>query len=298
MCSKLNLFKDRIEEGKLLRELSTFGIGGPARYFLEVQTIEEMQEAIAEAAKATLPYIVIGKGSNCLFDDRGFDGLCILNKINSCSFKESQVFVGAGYSFSLLGAQTARKGLSGLEFASGIPASVGGAVYMNAGANGKETSDCLIDVTYVDDKGDVLVLRKESLQFSYRYSSFQKMKGAIVCVSFSLTSSLDARQEQLKLIDYRTKTQPYGDKSAGCVFRNPEDTSAGALIEKCGLKGTKVGGAEVSLLHANFIVNKEEATCSDVLELVDLIKEIVKQKMGVELEMEIRRIPYTFKDDV
>lgn len=279
-------------QGKLLSELTTFGIGGPAKYFTEASSIQEMQEVILAAHKAALPFIVLGKGSNTLFDDRGFNGLVILNKIAFLKWNNNSLHVGAGYHFSLLGAQTARKGFSGLEFASGIPGSVGGAVYMNAGANGGETFDCLTEVEYVNEKGEYLVYSKEKIDFGYRFSSFQKQRGAIVSARFLLRTSEEARQKQLSLIDYRMKTQPYKDKSAGCVFRNPEGGSAGALIDACGLKAAAIGGAIVSPMHANFIVNGGSATAQDIKQLADLVKNVVKEKKGVDLEMEIRSIPY------
>ena len=286
-------YYSRLLPHKLLKQLSTFGIGGPAKFFIEISTIEDMQGLIAFCARERLDYLVIGKGSNCLFDDRGFDGVVILNKISFCKFQKEQVHVGAGYSFSLLGVQTARKGLSGLEFASGIPATVGGAIYMNAGANGQETKDNLLEVSFVNEKGDLEILSKNQLSFSYRSSSFQKRKGAIVAATFGLEVSLEARKKQLTIIEYRTKTQPYGEKSAGCVFRNPLEGSAGALIEKSGLKGQSIGGAEVSSLHANFIINKEDAKADDILSLAKHVQEKVKERLGVDLEMEIRCIPYS-----
>ncbi|MFI5334451.1 MAG: UDP-N-acetylmuramate dehydrogenase, partial [Chlamydiales bacterium] len=240
-----------------------------------------------------LPYLIVGKGSNSLFDDRGYNGLVILNKIAFCDENESGKFhVGSGYSFSLLGAQTARKKWAGLEFASGIPASVGGAVYMNAGANGCETKDTLVDVTYITEEGTSEVLPKEAVTFGYRFSSFQQKKGAIVSATFQLHPSEEARRKQLKIIEYRTETQPYGEPSAGCVFRNPSGNFAGALIEQAGLKGAKIGGALVSLLHANFIVNGGGATAKDVLALASHVQEQVKQKTGIDLEMEIRYVNY------
>lgn len=184
MNNKLRFLSD-----KSLKDLSTFGIGGPARYFIEVTEIDQMKEVILYCLEAGVPYIVIGKGSNCLFDDRGFDGLVILNKISFCTINGTSVHVGAGYSFSLLGVQTARQGLSGLEFACGIPASVGGAVYMNAGASGQETKDFLTEVTYIDDRGQMVILSRSDMTFSYRKSSFQQVKGAIVAAAFLLPSS-------------------------------------------------------------------------------------------------------------
>lgn len=282
----------RFQKDKLLAPLSTFGIGGPSRYFIEVTTFAEMQEVVCQCKRDGLPYLILGKGSNVLFDDQGFNGLVVHNKIHFCELNENVAYVSGGYSFALLGVQTARKGLSGLEFASGIPASVGGAVFMNAGANGFETAQTLKEVTYVDEWGDLHVLPKEKLKFGYRTSSFQEKKGAIVAARFELTSSLDARKNQLKIVDYRTQTQPYGEKSAGCIFRNPGKEAAGALIQQCGLKGVSIGGAEVSLLHANFIVNKGNATAQDVRDLANFVKNSVLEKTGVELIMEICQVPY------
>lgn len=274
-----------------LSEFSTFGIGGNVRHFLEASTIAEMEDALHFARVEKIPFLILGKGSNCLFSDQGFDGLAILNKIDFCEFQENRVHVGSGYSFSLLGVQSARKGLSGLEFASGIPATVGGAVFMNAGANGKETFDSLESVLYLHEDGSKKEYKKEELSYGYRTSSFQKMKGAILAASFVLFPDSNARPSQLKIIDYRLKTQPYKDKSAGCVFRNPSaEISAGALIDRCGLKGLSIGGAKVSEMHANFIVNANGASSSDVLSLIRIIQEKVFEKTGIHLEPEIRFI--------
>lgn len=280
-----------LERNRLLSTLSTFGIGGPARYFAEARDLPRLQELIAYCFEEQIPYFILGKGSNCLFDDQGFDGLVILNKINHCQIEDMQATAGAGYSFSLLGIQTARKGLGGLEFASGIPGSVGGAVFMNAGANGKETCDALVSVTFVNEKGEIHTFLKSDLQFRYRFSSFHEMKGAIAEARFQLNLSPEARKTQLKIVDYRMQTQPYKDKSAGCIFRNPPEHSAGALIEKCGLKAVSIGGAKVSPMHANFIINAGHATAKDVLELAAHVKEKVFQETGVSLEMEVRYVP-------
>ncbi len=281
----------QFEVDKPLSQLSTFGIGGPARFFTEVQKTEDLQAVLKYCHAQNLPFLIVGKGSNCLFDDRGFDGVVVLNKIVFCQWEWPIVHAGAGYSFSLLGTQTARKGWAGLEFASGIPGSIGGAVYMNAGASGTETCEALTEVSFVNEQGDLEVLKRDQIAFSYRFSNFQKRKGAIASAKFLLGPSEEARKKQLGIIDYRTRTQPYSDKSAGCVFRNPESHSAGALIQQCGLKGKRIGGAEVSTLHANFIVNKDNATSQDVLALAEEVKKTVKEKTGVELEMEVRYIP-------
>lgn len=281
-----------MQRNQPLSKYSTFGIGGDAKYFTEVKTLQELQRALSFCKENKLKFHILGKGSNSLFDDRGFDGVVILNKISFCEINGEIVSVGAGYNFSLLGNQTARKGLCGLEFASGIPATVGGAIYMNAGANGKETCENLIEVTFVDADGEIQIFPKEKLVFSYRTSCFQKMQGAIVSAKFHLGLSSLAREVQKQIIEYRTKTQPYGELSCGCIFQNPEGISAGALIEKCGLKGMRVGDAEVSHLHANFIVNKGKAKASDVKKLAELIQAKVREKTGIDLHLELRSISY------
>ncbi len=278
---------------KLLSELCTLGIGGPARYFAEVRAIEMMQKALQECRKADIPYLVLGKGSNCLFDDRGFNGALLLNKIDFLETPAPGLFhVGAGYSFSLLGTQTARQQWAGLEFASGIPGSVGGAVFMNAGANGRETCESLLSVDYIDENGSLHVLKREELQFSYRHSPFQELQGAIVGATFSLTHDPTARERQLKIIQYRKETQPYSDKSAGCIFRNPSCGHAGALIDQAGLKGKQCGGAKVSEMHANFLINADKATAEELLQLIEIVQQEVMRHHGIALEAEVRCIPY------
>jgi UDP-N-acetylmuramate dehydrogenase len=280
------------QENKMLKEVCTFGIGGPARYYTEVKTIDEMRCAFEFCKNRKTPFFILGKGSNSLFHDNGFDGLVIANKIDFFENPSPGIYhIGSGYSFSLLGVQTAKQNWSGLEFASGIPCTVGGAVYMNAGASGADTSQCLATVDFLTSEGLFKVLTKKELEFNYRYSSFQKMNGSIVGATFKLIKNPEARVKQLEMIAYRTKTQPYGEKSAGCVFRNPECGRAGALIEKANLKGISCGGASVSHLHANFIVNKGKASCQDVLNLIEIIKQKVKAHSGIELEIEIRSIP-------
>lgn len=286
---------ETFQQNRRLSEFTTFGIGGFARYFIEIRQVAEMQAVLAFCHQHQLPYFILGKGSNVLFDDRGFDGLVIANRIDKINTPAPGLFhVGAGYSFSLLGSQTARQGWSGLEFASGIPASVGGAVYMNAGANGRETCETLVSVDFIQSDGTFVCFSRTDLTFSYRFSPFQRQKGAIVGATFQLIPSPDAREKQLEIIQYRKKTQPYGDKSAGCFFRNPACGAAGALIDQLGLKGMRVGGAEVSNLHANFIINAGTATCQDILNLAEQIKKIAKEQCHIDLESEVRYVPYCY----
>lgn len=280
-----------IKEHVSLKNYSTFGIGGNARYFTEVTSEEGFKKAFAFSRQKKVPFFVLGKGSNSLFSDEGFDGLVILNKMQKISIEKTRVKAESGASFSLLGVQTARKGLSGLEFASGIPATVGGAVFMNAGASGSEVCDVLKRVRFLPFDGEAKEFFREELKFAYRASPFHHMRGAILEAEFELKANQAARSHQKQIIEYRTSTQPYGEKSCGCIFRNPEGNAAGALIEKCGLKGAAVGEASVSDMHANFIVNKGNARARDVLELIEKVRKEVEGKTGIHLECEVRQVP-------
>lgn len=277
---------------KSLASLSTLGIGGNANFYLEIKTIEEMQNAILFCKTEKIPFFILGKGSNCLFDDRGFKGIVLHNKIDFLIQDENLFHAGAGYSFSRLGTLSAKEGFGGLEFASGIPASVGGAVFMNAGANGAETKDTLESVDFIDENGMLYHYKKQELSFSYRKSSFQDKKGAIVSARFLLEKNSAARNLQLNIIQKRKETQPYSDKSAGCIFRNPENQKAGQLIDHCGLKGLSVGDASVSSLHANFLINRKTASSLEFKELIKKVQNKVFEKTGITLECEIRYIPY------
>lgn len=278
---------------KPLKDFSTFKIGGKAKFFSIAKTKEDMCMQLLFCQKHNIPVFILGKGSNTLFDDRGFNGLVIQNRIDYLNIKENQFEVGSGYSFARLGVRSAGLGFSGLEFAAGIPATVGGAVFMNAGAGGQETKDTLTSVTYFTIDGEEKVFKKEDLKFGYRVSPFQKWQGAIVEATFELSVLKGAKATQKKALEYRLKTQPYKDPSIGCIFRNPSpDAAAAFLIDKSGLKGMEVGGVKVSEKHANFIVNTKEGKASDVLDLIQKVKEKVYKETGILLEEEIRLIPY------
>lgn len=282
----MEIFQDR-----LLKDYSTFKIGGKANFLVEIRTAEEASKALDFAKQNQLNWLTIGKGSNCLFPDHGFIGLVIVNCINHFQQQDHLFKAGAGFSFAYLGVKTAALGYSGLEFASGIPGSVGGAVYMNAGASGKETFDVLKNVTFLSSDGEIETFDREKLSFSYRKSVFQRLKGIIIDATFELEHNEQAKKLQQSLLAGRIKTQPYQSPSIGCFFKNPShDIRAGYLIDQCGLKGVSVGGAKVSEIHANFIVNQEGASAEDVINLRNLIQKKVFEKTGIQLEEEVRII--------
>lgn len=282
-----------VQQEVSLKDHSTFRIGGKARYFVPVKTTDEMKEALAFARQHSLKAFLLGKGSNCLFDDRGFNGLVILNRIDTLQEDDHGTFtVGSGFSFSRLGFMTAKLGWSGLEFAAGIPGTVGGAIYMNAGAHNQDTASALESVKYMNEDLVCTDVAAHALSFSYRKSPFQHMRGIILSATFKLKVCPTAQETVRELISSRRATQPLEAASAGCYFRNPPGDSAGRLIEAAAMKGVSVGGASVSTKHANFIINAQDATSSDVLALAALVRQRVNDLSGLDLQSEVRFIPY------
>lgn len=279
----------------LLKEYSTFGIGGESSLFCSCASSDDLQKVFFWAKEKNLPFLVIGKGSNCLFPDEGVSYLVVHNDNSFLTDEGGGSFcVGSGYSFARLGVYTAKLGWSGLEFASGIPGSVGGAIFMNAGASGTTVASSLRYVDYLNEQGVVERICVHEGMFGYRSSPFQKGQGIILSAGFQLVRDENAHQRQKEMLDYRKRTQPYRHASAGCVFRNPPSYSAGKLIEEAGLKGCRVGGAEISPVHANFIVNTGGASAADVKELIRQVRETVFKKSGIMLESEVRIIAKDF----
>lgn len=272
---------------------STFRIGGKARFFAEAHSIEQMQELFCFAKKLSIPLCIIGKGSNTLFDDRGYSGIIIINKMKKRILGEGSLYVEGGYSFSRLGQEMIKLGFSGLEFATGIPGSVGGAVYMNAGAHGCATEDVLESIHFLHSSGEMQQWQRKELEFGYRYSSLQKLLGSIVAATFTLSKQdINAIDLQKRNIKQRILSQPYKERSCGCIFRNPPGFTAGKIIDICGLKGISIGDAVVSDVHANFIINRGSATSSDVLQLIQFIQSCALARFDCILEPEIRYVPY------
>lgn len=271
---------------------TTFKIGGCADYFITVNNTDELISAVKAVKNADIPLTVIGKGSNILVSDDGIDGAVICLSGNNIELKENKITAFAGVSLASLCKTAQGLSFTGLEFAYGIPASVGGAVYMNAGAYGGSISDVLYSVTAVDPDGNLHEFYKGDFNFAYRHSVFMENDLIIVSATFELKNG-DAKaisDKMEELISKRRDKQPLNFPSAGSTFKRPEGNFAGALIEKSGLKGKKIGGAEVSTKHAGFIVNSGNATASDVMNLVKFVTETVYKDSGVMLEPEIKII--------
>lgn len=280
----------KIQKNKSLKKFTTFKIGGKAKFFLEVTTFDEMRSAFLFAKKKGLKIFILGKGSNILFDDKGFSGLVIYNNISFLRISKNSVYVGAGYSFPNLGIKTSHMCLSGLEFAAGVPGSAGGAIYMNASSYGQAISDTIKSVVYLSLDGKIKILNLDELKFDYRFSIFQKKKGAILSAKFLLKRDKNAKQRQLKILRDKRKIQPLNEKNAGCIFKNPKNISAKKIIDECFLKNFKIGGARISNIHANFIINEKKASSKDILDLIIHIKKVIKKKKNINLIEEVKII--------
>jgi UDP-N-acetylmuramate dehydrogenase len=276
-----------------LSQHTTWRVGGPADLFIYPRSKDELERAMQIVRRHGLPWRVIGRGSNLLVRDGGIRGAVfkIGEGLDGLSIDGTRVVAGGGCSLIKLSRQTARQGLTGLEFAEGIPGTVGGAVCMNAGAHGSETSRVLTSAEVLLDSGERVVLSKEGLGFRYRTSVLQgKVKGIVTEATFQLAHGDPQKivAEMARYRDRRKQTQPLQYPCAGSVFRNPPGDHAGRLIEASGLKGYRVGDAEVSTQHANFIINRGQATATDVLALIDHIVRTVEERFGVRLKTEVQ----------
>ncbi|MGD7051920.1 UDP-N-acetylmuramate dehydrogenase [Sutcliffiella horikoshii] len=274
---------------------TTMKIGGPADVLVEPKSLEKLQETMETINKYKVKWTAIGRGSNLLVSDLGIEGVVIKlgNGMDHLELEGDEVHVGGGYSLIKLVTIISKKGLTGLEFAGGIPGSVGGAVYMNAGAHGSDMSKVLKKAHILFEDGKMEWLTADELNFSYRTSLLQKERPGI-CLEAVLNVEQGNREEVVAQLqknkDYRRDTQPFSYPCAGSIFRNPLPNYAGQLIEKAGLKGHKIGGAKVSDMHANFIVNDDGAKAQDVLDLIEYIKETILEKYNVQLETEVEII--------
>ena len=282
----------RVQTNFPLKQLTTFRIGGPAAYVVTPSSLDELKKVLLLCRENGLKTLILGNGSNILASDEGFQGVVIHLDAEFCKVRIQTCIVEAecGISLSALAKRVAEKGLSGLEFASGIPGSLGGAVYMNAGAYGSEMKDILLEVTILDALGNVRRLDKAELQMGYRTSIFQYKSWTLLSVILQLEESTPEKvKATMQDLDrQRNAKQPRDRPSAGSIFKRPEGHYAGTLIEQAGLKGYQIGGAMVSPKHAGFIVNTGEATCQDVINLIRHIQAVVKEKSGVQLEPEVR----------
>ena len=273
---------------------TTFRIGGAARYFVMPDTVEQLQQIVAFCREESVDFVVIGNGSNLLVSDAGYDGVVIqlFRNLSAVNIDGTTLRVQAGALLSKTAKQAADAGLTGMEFAAGIPGTVGGAVYMNAGAYGGEMSQIVTGAVVLDGNGELRKLPVEELELGYRTSVLQKQGLIVLEVELELQQGVRedilARMEELKVL--RTTKQPLEYPSAGSTFKRPEGNYAGKLIMEAGFRGCQTGGARVSDKHCGFVINAGGATAADVIELTDSIRDKVYQDTGVMLELEVQKL--------
>lgn len=277
-----------------MKKHTTFRVGGNADFFVTPKTKEEVKAVISLCKEKDVPYYVLGNGSNLLVGDKGYRGVIIqiYKEMNAIEVDGEEIKVQAGALLSKIGAAALESELTGFEFAAGIPGTMGGAAVMNAGAYGGEMKDVLKTVAVLTPEGEELVLRNEELELGYRTSIIAK-KGyivleAVVSLKKGNRETIKSRMDELKV--QRVTKQPLEYPSAGSTFKRPEGHFAGKLIQDAGLRGFQVGGAQVSEKHCGFVINKDNATAAEVLELMRQVSAIVKEKFGVELEPEVKRL--------
>ena len=300
MCN-LQIIRDLAEkhgfsytEQEPLSKHTTFRIGGNADMFVSVNDIAQLNAVVTACNENDIPMFIIGNGSNLLVSDEGMRSVVVVldGEFKDISLGENTITCGAGAILSKLCTFALSNSLKGLEFAYGIPGTVGGAAYMNAGAYGGEMKDVVKSVTHITRKGEIVTLPLSELDLAYRHSIYKTTDDIIISVTFELETG-DADEIKEKMNDFMTRRktkQPLEYPSAGSVFKRPEGNFAGTLIEQCGLKGKTIGGAQVSEKHAGFIINIGDATCDDVLNLISFVQDTVKEQTGYYLEREIIHI--------
>jgi len=283
-------FADRMELEAPLARRTWFGLGGSAKFLCRPRDADDLAELAARSRDAAIPFKVLGAGANVLVSDDGFDGVVV--RLDDESFRRverttNRLRVGAGVDLMPLTRSCSELGLAGLEGLAGIPASIGGAVRMNAGGRFGEISDVVRSIDVLTPQGRIERWSKERIGFGYRHSAIHDEIVLSAELELSEDDAAVVSQRYHECFAMKMESQPIREHSAGCIFKNPQGCSAGAMIDQAGLKGTRRGGARVSERHANFIVADGGATASDVLRLIDVVRDRVKQKFATELDLEI-----------
>lgn len=280
----------KVEKNVSLKKYTTYRAGGTAKVIVSPKSIDKLLELLKLLKDNNVEYKILGNGSNLIFNDNVYEPVLIkLNDINHCDINNNVITVGAGYSLISLSMRVSRLGLTGMEFATGIPGTVGGAVYMNAGAYKSDMGYIVTEVKAINENLEIVTLYNKDLKFKYRSSFFQTHKNYI-CIEATIKLKYGSKKLIKEVIEDRRQkrisTQPLEYPSAGSVFRNPENDYAWRLINVCGLKGYRIGGAMVSEKHANFIINVGNAKGEDIRNLILYVKDTVKKETGVDLKVE------------
>lgn len=289
----LNLFPQALFD-EPMKIHTTFRIGGNADCFISAKSTKDVTDVLAYAKKNDIPLMIMGNGSNMLVSDKGIRGIVlqISKEMNSCKVDGCEVYAEAGILLSTLASHLQKASLSGFEELSGIPGTLGGGIYMNAGAYGGEMKNIVKEVTFVTKEGKISTLPGFELDFGYRHSIFEDNGAIILSATLELEKG-DPGEIKAKMSEFtkrRNEKQPINMPSAGSAFKRPEGYFAGKLIQDANLKGFSIGGAQISEKHSGFIVNTGDATAKDVVDLIEHVQKTVREKFGVHLEPEIRLI--------
>ena len=286
-CDKLGC---KITPECSLKEFTTFRIGGPCRALISINSAHSAAELLRYLKANEVRYGVLGRGSNIIVSDEGFDGVILLigSDFAGITVEDDTIKCQAGALLASACVHAQQHGLTGMENLFGIPGTVGGALFMNAGAYGSEMKDVVVSAQYIDENCNICNISAEDMDLSYRHSAFSQRSCIITSVTMKLTKGEPAaiKAAMTECMQKRSSKQPLEYPSAGSTFKRPEGSYASLLIDQCGLKGMSRGGAQVSEKHSGFVINKGDATCSDVLELCEDIKKIVFDKTGFRLELE------------
>ncbi|MGN0307543.1 MAG: UDP-N-acetylmuramate dehydrogenase [Lachnospiraceae bacterium] len=288
--------KEDIRRKELMSAHTSFRVGGPAEVFIRVSNRTQLEQIIPRLYRCNLPYFILGKGSNLLVSDQGYEGvvLSLGEEFKKIEVSGQRIRVGAAALLSETAMAALKNSLSGLEFASGIPGSVGGGVVMNAGAYGSELAHVVYGVNAMTETGEILFLSKEELELGYRTSIFKKKPYIVLEVILELQKGKEEeiRSKMRELNQQRRQKQPLEYPSAGSTFKRPEGYFAGKLIMDAGLRGFSIGGAQVSEKHCGFVINQNQATAADIRKLMKAIQSRVKENSGVQLEPEVIFLGY------
>lgn len=271
---------------------TSFKAGGKAKIFVKIYSYDTLKKILELINKYNIDYYILGNGTNVLFRDEEFNGIVIQIKFEQIEINGNIVTVGAGVKNAILSNKLLNEGLTGFEFASGIPGTIGGAIKMNAGAYGSEFKDIVKTVTFMQFNGEIKTIKNEDCFFSYRNSIFFKMKVIILSATFELEHK-NKEEIKAKISEYaktRREKQPIEYPSAGSTFKRGEDFITAKIIDECGLKGYKIGDAQVSEKHAGFVINRGNASATEIIELIENIKRIVFEKTNKKIELEIEII--------
>ena len=285
--------KTKIKENEDMSKYTSFKAGGKARFLIKANQIQDIKDAIKITKEQNIPFLVIGNGSNILFKDGLYNGIIIKVELNKLEINKDKATVSAGVKNAVLAQKLLENELSGFEFAAGIPGTIGGAIRMNAGAYGREIKDILEEVTYLDYSTlEEKTITNKECDFEYRHSVFCNNKNIILSATFNFNKDekINIEEKMNLYAKSRKDNQPLEYPSAGSTFKRGEDFITAKLIDECGLKGYTIGGAQVSEKHAGFIINKDKATSKDIIELIDYVKKVVKEKKGKKIELEIEII--------